>query len=35
MGAVVIGIAAITFNISANLEERPRMPEKGRFYPSR
>ncbi|KIW08718.1 uncharacterized protein PV09_00661 [Verruconis gallopava] len=34
-GAVLFGISAILFNISANIERRPRMPEPGRFYPSR
>ncbi|KAF6220606.1 hypothetical protein HO133_003039 [Letharia lupina] len=35
MGVVVIGITAIAWNISAEREIRPRMPEKGRFFPSR
>lgn len=35
MGVVVIGITAIAWNIGAEREVRPRMPEKGRFFPSR
>lgn len=35
MGVVMIGITAIAWNISAEREVRPRMPEKGRFFPSR
>ncbi|KAF2435574.1 hypothetical protein EJ08DRAFT_604576 [Tothia fuscella] len=35
MGAVLAGIVAVTWSVSANLEQRPRMPEKGRFFPSR
>ena len=35
MGVVVLGITAIAFSISAEREFRPRMPEKGRFFPSR
>ncbi|QDS70633.1 hypothetical protein FKW77_000754 [Venturia effusa] len=35
MGACMFGIAAMAWTASAQLEERPRMPEKGRFYPSR
>ena len=35
MGAVILGITAIVFSISAEREVRPRMPEKGRFFPSR
>ena len=35
MGLVVLGITAIAFSISAEREFRPRMPEKGRFFPSR
>lgn len=29
------GVMAILFTISANVEKRPRMPEQGRFFPSR
>jgi hypothetical protein len=32
---VMLGICTITWKISAELEERPRMPEPGRFFPSR
>lgn len=32
---VLIGISGILFNISAQREQRPRMPEQGVFYPSR
>ncbi|KAF2842601.1 hypothetical protein M501DRAFT_1012006 [Patellaria atrata CBS 101060] len=35
MGACVIGITAIVWSISAEREQRPRMPEPGRFFPSR
>ena len=35
LGLVVVGITAIAWNISAERETRDRMPEKGRFYPSR
>lgn len=35
VGACIVGIVAFTWNLSAQLEERPRMPEKGRFFPSR
>ena len=35
MGVVVIGITAIAWNISAEREFRHKMPEKGRFFPSR
>ncbi|KAL8371999.1 hypothetical protein RB595_001690 [Gaeumannomyces hyphopodioides] len=31
----IAGVTAIVWKISADLEDRPRMPEKGRFYPSR
>jgi hypothetical protein len=35
MGAFVIGIAAVTWSVSADRERRDRMPEPGRFFPSR
>ena len=35
MSVVVFGITAMAFSISAEREYRPRMPEKGRFFPSR
>jgi len=35
LGAVMLGIGVIVFKISSELEERNRMPEPGRFYPSR
>lgn len=35
MGAFVIGIAAVAFSISADREHRDKMPEPGRFFPSR
>ncbi|KAJ5578247.1 uncharacterized protein N7459_007211 [Penicillium hispanicum] len=35
MGAFVIGIAAVAFSISADREYRDKMPEPGRFFPSR
>ncbi|KAJ5181882.1 hypothetical protein N7449_012029 [Penicillium cf. viridicatum] len=35
MGAFIIGVAAITFSISADREYRDKMPEPGRFFPSR
>ncbi|CAI7673922.1 hypothetical protein N7533_009576 [Penicillium manginii] len=35
MGAFVVGIAAIAFSISADREHRDKMPEPGRFFPSR
>jgi hypothetical protein len=35
MMAVCVGITAIAWNVSAKKEIRPRMPEEGRFYPSR
>merc|ERR1711939_1007405 len=34
-GGALLGIGAILFSISAQIEKRPRMPEQGRFYPSR
>ncbi|CAI7567182.1 hypothetical protein N7455_006520 [Penicillium solitum] len=35
MGAFVIGVAAVAFSISADREYRDKMPEPGRFFPSR
>ncbi|KAJ5633912.1 hypothetical protein N7540_008148 [Penicillium herquei] len=35
MGAFVIGIAAMAFSLSAEREHRDKMPEPGRFFPSR
>jgi hypothetical protein len=35
MGAFVIGIAAMAFSLSADREHRDKMPEPGRFFPSR
>ncbi|KAJ5135416.1 uncharacterized protein N7515_004694 [Penicillium bovifimosum] len=35
MGAFVIGVAAVAFSISAEREYRDKMPEPGRFFPSR
>ncbi|EPS36559.1 hypothetical protein H072_9842 [Dactylellina haptotyla CBS 200.50] len=35
MGAVILGLGFVVLNLSANLEHRERMPEPGRFYPSR
>lgn len=35
MGAFIIGVAAVTFSISADREYRDKMPEPGRFFPSR
>ncbi|KAF2093335.1 hypothetical protein NA57DRAFT_81265 [Rhizodiscina lignyota] len=35
VAAVMFGLCCITWTASARLEERPRMPEPGRFYPSR
>lgn len=35
MGAVVIGIAGVFFSLSAEREHRYKMPEQGRFFPSR
>ncbi|KAL2036630.1 hypothetical protein N7G274_010656 [Stereocaulon virgatum] len=34
-GVIIIGLAAITWNIGAEREFRHKMPEKGRFFPSR
>src|ERR1700750_181000 len=35
MGLFAFGLCAITWTISARLEQRPRMPEPDKFYPSR
>jgi hypothetical protein len=35
MGAFIVGVAAIAFGISADREYRDKMPEPGRFFPSR
>ena len=35
MAAVILGVGAVLFKISTELEERYKMPEPGRFYPSR
>ncbi|KAJ5097216.1 hypothetical protein N7478_000872 [Penicillium angulare] len=35
MGAFVIGIAGMAFSLSAEREYRDKMPEPGRFFPSR
>jgi hypothetical protein len=35
MGAFVIGVAAVAFSLSAEREYRDKMPEPGRFFPSR
>ena len=35
MATVVFTITAAVFMTSANLEERTKFPEEGRFYPSR
>ena len=32
---VIVGIAALTWKLSADREVRYKMPEPGRFYPSR
>ncbi|KAF3767561.1 hypothetical protein M406DRAFT_338303 [Cryphonectria parasitica EP155] len=34
-GAVVVGITALVWNLSAEREFRHKMPEPGRFFPSR
>ncbi|KAI0393011.1 hypothetical protein F5Y17DRAFT_459350 [Xylariaceae sp. FL0594] len=34
-GAVVFGIAAVAFKLSADLEYRHKMPEPNQFFPSR
>ena len=35
MAAVIFGITAMAWSVSAEREVRTKMPEKGRFYPSR
>lgn len=35
IGAVALGIIAMTFNLSAEREYRTKFPEEGRFFPSR
>jgi hypothetical protein len=35
MGTVMFGIVAVVWKISAEKEVRYKMPEPGRFYPSR
>ncbi|MCJ1418282.1 hypothetical protein MMC32_004629 [Xylographa parallela] len=35
MAAVVVGITAMVWSVSAERETRTRFPEKGRFFPSR
>ncbi|PSS25848.1 hypothetical protein M430DRAFT_134690 [Amorphotheca resinae ATCC 22711] len=35
LGAVVFGIAAAAFKLSADNEVRTKFPEEGRFFPSR
>ncbi|KAL1978913.1 hypothetical protein VTN31DRAFT_1772 [Thermomyces dupontii] len=35
MGLAILGIAAITWSISAERERRDRMPDPDRFFPSR
>ncbi|KAF2010404.1 hypothetical protein BU24DRAFT_467048 [Aaosphaeria arxii CBS 175.79] len=35
MGAVLLGIVGMAWNLSANREYRDKMPEQGRFFPSR
>ncbi|KAL1997413.1 hypothetical protein VTN49DRAFT_853 [Thermomyces lanuginosus] len=35
MGLAILGIAAITWSISAEREHRDKMPEPDRFFPSR
>ncbi|KAJ4425182.1 hypothetical protein N0V82_000237 [Gnomoniopsis sp. IMI 355080] len=34
-GAVIVGLTALTWNLSANREFRHKMPRPDRFYPSR
>ncbi|KAF2666608.1 hypothetical protein BT63DRAFT_457559 [Microthyrium microscopicum] len=34
-GLFIFGLGVVVFNISARLENRPRMPEPDAFYPSR
>lgn len=35
IGAAVVGIVAATWSLSAERERRDKMPEPGRFFPSR
>ncbi|CAD6501217.1 BgTH12-01471 [Blumeria graminis f. sp. triticale] len=35
MGAVIFGITALMFKLSAEREYRDKFPEEGRFFPSR
>jgi hypothetical protein len=35
MGAAMLGVIAVTWSISAEREHRDKMPEPGRFFPSR
>lgn len=35
IGAAVLGVVAVTWSISADRERREKMPEPGRFFPSR
>jgi hypothetical protein len=35
MGVAVIAVAGVFFSLSANREHRYKMPEQGRFFPSR
>ncbi|RQM07860.1 hypothetical protein DH86_00000735 [Scytalidium sp. 3C] len=34
-GALIVGITALVWNVSAEREFRHKMPEEGRFFPSR
>jgi hypothetical protein len=35
VGAVLTGLVGATWMLSANLEYRDKMPQEGRFFPSR
>ncbi|KAI5310041.1 hypothetical protein KEM55_001884 [Ascosphaera atra] len=35
IGVITFGIAVLAFRHSANIEYRTKMPEEGRFFPSR
>ncbi len=35
IGAVIFGLTAMMFKLSADREQRDKFPEQGRFYPSR
>ncbi|EMC96634.1 hypothetical protein BAUCODRAFT_122617 [Baudoinia panamericana UAMH 10762] len=35
MGAVIVGICAMAFSVSADREHRDKMPDPDRFFPSR